>query len=110
MFYDLSQKLGVDYEILKEYFKYDPLQVYRYASPVHDSGHTLGKFGRGAGGHCFIKDFKAFKNIMDEKVNDKNYSKLLGALEQKNIDLLVKSKKDLDLLSQVYGSGIIESE
>ncbi len=45
---------------------------------------------------------------MDEKVADNNYSKLLEGLEDKNIDLLRSTGKDLDLLSQVYGSDILK--
>jgi UDP-glucose 6-dehydrogenase len=62
--------------------------------PIHKSG-------RGAGGHCFIKDFAAFKSIYD-KSGDKLGSQLLKALEEKNIELLKESNKDLNILEQVY--------
>ncbi len=103
MFYDLAHSLGADYEVLKEYFKNDPLHVHRYASPVHDSGHASGKLGRGAGGHCFLKDFRAFSQFSQNALQDAGYSALLEALEQKNLHLLVTSKKDLDLVKEVYG-------
>lgn len=103
MFYDLARSIGADYEVLREYFKNDPLHVHRYASPVHDSGHAIGKLGRGAGGHCFLKDFRAFSQFSQEALQDEGYTALLKALEQKNLHLLVTSKKDLDLVEEVYG-------
>jgi UDP-glucose 6-dehydrogenase len=108
MFYDLANSLGADYEVIKEYIKYDPLHVYRYASPIHDSGHTLGKFGRGAGGHCFLKDFKAFKNIAEKSLNDEKYNVLLNALEDKNLDLLINSDKDVEFAKETYGDEVTE--
>lgn len=109
MFYDLAQSLQINYETLKEYFKHDPLHVYRYATPVHDSGHTLGKLGRGAGGHCFIKDYKAFLEFTEETLNDSKYRELLSAVEKVNLSLLVKSEKDIDLLKDVYGQDVIKT-
>jgi UDP-glucose 6-dehydrogenase len=103
MLYDLAGKLGADYENIKEYIKNDPLHVYRYASPVHASGHDLQNPKRGAGGHCFIKDFKAFKDFLSYNLKDEKYVNMLSAIEAKNIELLRNSEKDLDLLEGVYG-------
>jgi UDP-glucose 6-dehydrogenase len=76
--------------------------VSRYASPVHASGHT-DRAGRGAGGHCFIKDFKAFREVYEKVVPDATSLAILKSLEEKNIELLTTSGKDLDLLREVYG-------
>lgn len=103
MMYDLTQKIGSDYEEVKKYIQNDPLHVPRYATPVHASGHDLQHPKRGAGGHCFIKDFKAFKDFLSKSLNDDKYVKMLEGIEGKNIDLLLNSKKDLDLLESVYG-------
>jgi UDP-glucose 6-dehydrogenase len=107
MFYDLANNLGLDYEVIKEYIKHDPLHVYRYASPVHASGHNINEPKRGAGGHCFIKDFKAFSEFAIEKLNDEKYTNLLKSLEAKNLYLLINSSKDLDLIEDVYGKEIL---
>ncbi|KKR31610.1 MAG: UDP-glucose/GDP-mannose dehydrogenase dimerization, partial [Parcubacteria group bacterium GW2011_GWF2_39_8b] len=73
----------------------------RYASPIHKSG-------RGAGGHCFIKDFAAFKKMYQSLTLDQKGISVLKAIEDKNIDLLLSSHKDLDLLSGVYGDDILK--
>lgn len=107
LLYDYTVALGADYDVIKSYIERDPLHVARYASPLHASGHDLLNPKRGAGGHCFIKDFKAFRENF-EKLSDSNSSiEVLKALENKNIDLLVNSGKDLDLLRGVYGDDII---
>jgi DNA polymerase III epsilon subunit-like protein len=68
------------------------------------SGHPGAKLGRGAGGHCFLKDFAALRGLYEELLpEDQTGLDVLRALEQKNISLLTKSGKDLDLLAGVYG-------
>lgn len=107
LFYDYVNSLGADYNVVKSYIDSDPLHVKRYASPVHASGHDLKNPKRGAGGHCFIKDFKAFRESFSKLVKDKKSIEVLKSLETKNIDLLIKSGKDLDLLRGIYGNDII---
>ena len=36
--------------------------------------------------------------------------KVLEALQEKNIDLLAKSGKDIDLLKNVFGKGVIKKK
>jgi len=71
--------------------------------PIHKSG-------RGAGGHCFIKDFAAFTQMYQELVGDEAGLKVLASLQDKNIDLLINSNKDLDLLAGVYGKNVIDKK
>ena len=97
-----------------------------HMNPVHESGKSGGeagrklpfyefhlepvhKTGRGAGGHCFIKDFAAFHKLYEEMVGDERGIKLLDSMRDKNIDLLVNSGKDLDLLKGVYGEEVFSS-
>lgn len=96
MLYDLTETLGVSWDVVEKAAKADPLISNRYASPLHKSG-------RGAGGHCFIKDFEAFIELYQKAVNDVPGLNALAALRDKNIALLRGSKKDLDLLEDVYG-------
>lgn len=103
MLYDLSTKLGADWGRVKEFINNDRFMVSRYANPVHASGHT-DKAGRGAGGHCYIKDFKAFREVYEKNVQDPRGVATLKSLEEKNIELLTTTKKDLDLLEEVYGN------
>src|SRR3989338_1337444 len=101
LIYDLCQKLGLDWSVVGKAIKADPLISNRYANPVHKSG-------RGAGGHCFIKDFASFVYIYKKNIpKDTKSLAFLNAVEKKNIDLLISSQKDLNLLSGVYGNDII---
>lgn len=96
MIYDLSKKFDCDWEPIQKAVESDPLISNRYANPVHKSG-------RGAGGHCFIKDFAAFADIYEKRVGDEEGIKALRAFEEKNIKLLEDSRKDSELLEGVYG-------
>lgn len=122
MLYDLAEKLGVDYEVIKKAMAADPRIGSSHLKPAHDTKdeikknqlgygdfhlNPLHKSGRGAGGHCFIKDFAAFSKIYKEEVGDEAGLKVLESIVNKNIDLLVKSNKDLDLLKGVYGEEIV---
>ena len=96
LLYDLVQSTGGDWASIREAFIHDPRIGVSHTEPVHD-----GK--RGAGGHCFIKDFEAFREAYDNKVNDPFGSAVLKSLAEKNIHLLVNSEKSLDLVEGVYG-------
>jgi len=52
----------------------------RYAQPIHKSG-------RGAGGHCFIKDFAAFRKLYSES-NKEDFLGIMAlfGIENKNIE------------------------
>ena len=80
----------------------DPWIGNMHIDPVHKSG-------RGAGGECFIKDLAALRKFYAEKIGDKPVDDILKSLEVKNIELLIKSNKDLELLKGVYGPDIINN-
>ena len=98
--YDLVEQSGGSFEDIKEALIHDPRIGASHTQPVHDTG-------RGAGGHCFIKDFEAYrqhhKTILGE---DKAYD-LLTAQVTYNNELLRTSNKDIDILEGVYGQQII---
>ncbi|HYC34722.1 MAG TPA: hypothetical protein VEC13_03235 [Candidatus Paceibacterota bacterium] len=94
--YDTVAKLGGSWDRVKDAVGHDPRIGLSHMSPVDQNG-------RGAGGHCFIKDFKAFKDFYKATVGEELSMEVLDALEQKNIRLLRESNKDLDLLKGVYG-------
>lgn len=102
MLNDLAEHMGTDYEQVREALAADPRIGPSHLSVMSASGHTE-KAGRGAGGHCFIKDLEAFRRLYKELHKDDEGKALLDALVYKNNALLVKSAKDLDLLAQVYG-------
>lgn len=96
LMYDMARTLGHDWNAIKKALVADPFVNDHYINPVHKSG-------RGAGGHCFIKDFAAFANEYEKLVGDEGGVKVLRAIEEKNRELLIKSGKDLELIEGVYG-------
>ena len=101
--YDIVRKLGGNYEHVRDAFAADPRMGRSHLDPIHQSGHG-GEPGRGAGGHCFIKDFAAFRQVYEKTFPaDTKGIEVLKTLEEKNVQLLRDSGKDLDLLEGVYG-------
>ena len=101
--YDFVRKLGGNYEHVRDAFAADPRMGRSHLDPVHASGHG-GPPGRGAGGHCFIKDFAAFREMYENVFpEDKEGIRALKGMEEKNVKLLRGARKDLDLLEGVYG-------
>lgn len=97
LLYDLVDNTECDWDSLREALIHDPRIGESHTQPMHSSG-------RGAGGHCFIKDFEAFRRIYAAEVGDINGMNVLKALAEKNVELLVESNKDIDLLQGVYGT------
>jgi UDPglucose 6-dehydrogenase len=105
LLYDLAQTNNNNWNDIKDAFAHDPRIGQSHTEPVHQSGHlsnSSGSVKRGAGGHCLIKDFEAFRE-MYRSVHDVKGEELLEKIVSKNIDLLVKSAKDIELLEGVYG-------
>jgi len=99
LMYELAQEFGANWEPIQKAMQADPYIANRYAKPVH-------KTGRGAGGHCFIKDFAALRELYGRTVGDAVGMNAFEAIEKKNISLLKGSGKDADLLRGVYGDTI----
>jgi len=95
--YDLVMKTGGDWNAIRDALIHDPRIGTSHTTPVAKDGT------RGAGGHCFIKDFEAFREMYSEKVGDETGSAFLASMKDKNLRLLIDSGKDLDLLKGVYG-------
>jgi nucleotide sugar dehydrogenase len=97
MMHDYASALGADWKNVKTALDLDPMISRYYTSPVH-------KNGRGAGGHCFIKDYSAFKNHYSDVLSgDTPARSILALIEKKNLELLSQSGKDLELVEKVYG-------
>lgn len=111
LLYDLSEKLGIDYQSVKDALGADPRIGHSHLQPVHFYKHfgeseveEVCEIKRGAGGHCFIKDFAAFNRLYKELHPDDTHGHgILDSLEQKNLELLRSTEKDLDLIKGVYG-------
>ncbi|MFA6601843.1 MAG: hypothetical protein WCT02_03220 [Candidatus Paceibacterota bacterium] len=102
LLYDAVTAGKGSWETVKDALVHDPRIGTSHSEPIHKSG-------RGAGGDCFIKDFETFKRIYKKDVNNKSGNRLLDALKNKNIELLVHSAKDIDLLRGVYGNVLLDS-
>jgi len=109
MLHDVVTSSDASWETVREAMSNDPRIGESHMQPLHQSGHLIGEehAKRGAGGHCFIKDFEAFRQLYNEVVADEMGMQLLLAMVQKNNDLLLSSDKDIDLLQGVYGDSII---
>ncbi len=93
---DFEAATGGDWKSIRDALIHDPRIGTSHTEPVQKSG-------RGAGGHCFIKDFEAFRAMYDKEVKDGLGSKFLAAMKDKNIQLLLDSNKDVALVEGVYG-------
>ena len=104
LMYDLAQKFGANWDVINRAIQADPLISKRYSNPVHKSG-------RGAGGGCFIKDVAALRAHFKKHLpGDKTALKVFEAMEAKNVELLLSTQKDLDLLQGVYGKSVLKKK
>ena len=104
--YDLVTKSGGNWDVFREALINDPRIGESHSEPVHKSGHDTSEVGtkRGAGGHCFIKDFEAFRRWTEDSLADQEDVHLyLKHMIRYNNQLLKQSDKDIDLLIGVYG-------
>ncbi len=101
MMYDLAGSIGADWSNIADAVSHDSRIGKSHMLPVHISGHATTP-GRGAGGHCFPKDFEAILQFYKRKVGDKLGVEALAAMRNKNVELLTKSNKDLDILKGIY--------
>ncbi len=99
--YDIVEKSGGNFATIREALINDPRIGESHTEPIH-------KCGRGAGGHCFIKDFEAYRQYYEKLVANESALNMLSGMIKYNNELLVSSKKDLDLLVGVYGEDIIQ--
>lgn len=106
MLYDLSEKLGARWDKVKEGMIHDSRIGKSHTDIIHKNGGS--QSGRGAGGHCFIKDFTALAERYED-LNDKYGNELLKAFQNKNIKLLLDSNKDVNLLEGVYGKEFLDN-
>lgn len=100
LFHDLARGTGRDWDAIRKIVIADPRIGEVHTEPVN-------KGGRGAGGDCLIKDFEVFLQLYKEAVGNEFGIKALESVRNKNIYLLAKSNKDVELLKGVYGEEII---
>ena len=100
LMYDIAEKIGADWTKVSEAVSKDSRIGMSHMQPVHTSERST---GRGAGGHCFPKDFEALLQFYEEKVSDSLGAKVLESIRDKNNALLRESGKDSDILEGIYG-------
>ena len=100
LLHDLAKDYKADWNTVVNAVTADPRIGPAYTEIKHKSG-------RGAGGHCLVKDFVAFRKLYFMRVgsDDVDGCSLLINNEMKNKKLLKNSNKDLDILREVYGKG-----
>lgn len=108
LMYETAEAIGADYEAVRKAIAADPRIGGSHLQVLHDSGHKGAIKGRGAGGVCFIKDVEALAEFYAANVGDKYGEELFAAATEKNLDLLIKSKKDIDLVVGVHGKGVLK--
>lgn len=93
--YDFVEKNGGDWDTVRDAMVKDSRIGESHTQPVFEGG-------RGAGGHCFIKDYEAFRRHHKETVGCETQQDVLTALTKLNVNLLTKTKKSLDILSETF--------
>ena len=101
--HDLARCLGCDYARVRDMVAADA-RIGPSHLQIADDGE------RGAGGHCFIKDFEAFIGLYGKATDDPMGLLALETWRDKNVQLLRGSGKNLDLLRGVYGETAEEHE
>ncbi|MDO8590607.1 MAG: hypothetical protein Q7R65_01370 [bacterium] len=101
MLYDIAETKGISWTTVRDAMAADPRIGRSHLDPLHKSG-------RGAGGHCFIKDFAAFTEMYRDTIGDRAGLEVLESLRDKNIELLLESNKDINLLTGVYGESFLK--
>jgi len=105
MVYNLARRKKVDYDTVANIVGFDSRIGHSHLAVNHQSG-PKGKSGRGAGGHCFMKDMSAFVEMFKEEPikssEDKIVLELLNSIVKLNNHLLISTGKDIELLKGVY--------
>ena len=113
MFHDIAKSYGMKWDDIRDGMGSDPRIGMSHLKVVDASRHKGAKVGRGAGGHCFIKDFAAIRHEYERfpaSKRDPLWLALMRAMEKKNNDLLIASGKDLELLRGVYGDKVLKKK
>ncbi|MCB9815597.1 hypothetical protein H6785_03420 [Candidatus Nomurabacteria bacterium] len=111
-FHDIATTAGADWELIRDAMINDERIGKSHTEVLHYSGHAKEKEGvkRGAGGHCFIKDFEALRSFHSQIIGKDQAYDMLTKMVEYNNHLLISSEKDLDLLEGVYGQNVIHKK
>lgn len=96
LMYDVARKIDADWGRVSEAVANDSRIGASHMNSVHSGG-------RGAGGHCFPKDFEALLQFYKTTVGDTKGAEVLESMRNKNVALLGESGKDEEILEGIYG-------
>jgi len=106
LLFEISEKFNIDWDDIKRAIQNDPMVAFQIPTVSHWHIEPRHVGGRGIGGDCHIKDMETFVRLYTDVVGEENGRRILEAMKDKNIKLLLDSQKDLDLLRGVYGEDI----
>jgi len=95
MLYDLAASQSLNYDVIRDSLSADSRIGSSHLDVVH-------KGGRGAGGHCFLKDFEAFIEMLDTQ-GFTEQKKVCEKIRNMNLEYLKNSGKNEDLIEEIYG-------
>lgn len=104
LMYDLAQVIGADWGNVSDAVSNDSRIGKSHMNPIHASLEGETKPGRGAGGHCFPKDFEALLQLYKKVVNDPEGILVLESIRNTNLKLLKNSGKDKEIIDGIYGN------
>jgi UDPglucose 6-dehydrogenase len=87
MLYDTCEKIGIDYELVKDALARDR-RIRRSHMEIFHQG------GRGGGGTCFTKDTPAFRDFVANIIGNDRAAEFIDCYTKINKDLLEESGKD----------------
>lgn len=96
LIYELAQSTGSDWDKVRDGIAADPRIGASHTEALHDGG-------RGVAGHCLTKDLAALSDIYKRVVGCEFGSKIFDSIADKNINLLLESKKGIRELEEIYG-------
>ncbi len=104
VFYELAEKHGQDWDIIREAIGVDP-RITPHHMDLHLKNDPTGVMNRrGAGRSCFIKDMAELSELFATDLpHEKTSLELLRTMEKKNSELLQKFNRYLNILESVYG-------
>lgn len=106
--YDLAKAVDADWNTVAEAVALDSRISASHMNPVHQHQHMGKASARGAGGHCFPKDLAAFRQVYERLCpQDQDGRLMLTAIEKKNMQLMLDSGKDPQILQGIYGQYIL---
>lgn len=104
LIYDMAQVVDADYNVIADAMSADSRIGSSHMNVIDSSRHDNATPGRGAGGHCLLKDLAAIRDFYAQTLPDETEGlAIFNAIEEKNKRLLRESGKDLDLLKGIYG-------